>query len=174
MDEKFKLRIKHPSGAEFEAEGTLDFILKEKESFISNIGALPADKRTDAGKPEIFIQPVSSHAVGLELWLKTVTHKGNLFILKVKNPEISGIEASFIIIAASQVIGEMKEYSAINLSKSLKTSGYLTERLDRLLLSEIKSGNIVASGTKRSRYYHLTPKGLQTAYLAITKLIKNL
>lgn len=176
MDEKFKLRIKYPSGAEFEAEGAPDFILKEKESFINNISStMPADKRIHESPPEIFTKPVSgSHVTGPEFWLKVITHKGNLFILKVKNPSITSIEASFIIIAASHVLGETKEYSAINLSKSLKSSGYLTERLDRLLLGEIKAGNIVASGTKRNRAYHLTPKGLQIAYLAITKLIKNI
>lgn len=173
MAKQFRLKLKHPSGAEFEAEGPLDFILKEKESFINNISTFTADKRMS--EVTLDTKTISSNQViGPEIWLKVISHKGNLFILKIKNPSITDIEASYIIIAANHILGEIKEYSAINLSKSLKISGYITKRLDRLLLSEIKASNVLASGTKRNRFYSLTPKGLQKAYLAVTKLIKNI
>ena len=38
----YKLRIKHPSGAEFEAEGPADFILSEKDGFLRRLQDLPA------------------------------------------------------------------------------------------------------------------------------------
>ncbi|MBI4656390.1 MAG: hypothetical protein HY746_06560 [Elusimicrobia bacterium] len=205
MDEKFKLRIKHPSGAEFEAEGAHDFVLKEKESFLRNsrtaaeqrasgsssvgryatrpagvggyaddadlLSHAPGQQDIAGRQPALQTDFAAKQAKAQEFWQKAIGTRNNLFILKIKSPDISGSEAAFIIMAASQIIGEIKDYSAINLSKSLKTSGYMPQRLDRLLLNEIKAGNIMASGTKRNRTYCLTPKGMQTAYLAAAKLI---
>ena len=166
--EKYKLRIKHPSGAEFEAEGSEDFVLSEKHEFFSKLpNHEPADKQPIAISPD----KANVHA----FWQKIVENKdNNLYILKAKSPEISPVEASMIIISSSQASGQAGKISAISLSKSLKISGYEPERLDRLLSKKIKQGEIIASGSKRNRLYKLTQAGSQSAYLAIQKLKKTI
>ncbi len=164
--DNYRLRIKHPSGAEFEAEGPEDFILSEKREFLSAFNKEPGKTTTQ----ESSHNEDKSHA----FWQDIVDNKENLYILKAKSPKISPTEAALIIISADQANGQNGKISAINLSKSLKTSGYQPERLDRLLSKKIKQGEIIASGTKRNRLYKLNHKGIQSAYTAIQKLKKTL
>ncbi|MCG2725613.1 MAG: hypothetical protein L6420_05030 [Elusimicrobia bacterium] len=162
--DKYRLRIKHPSGAEFEAEGSEDFIASEKHDFLSKFDRQSSHRQS----LESSLKEDKSHA----FWQNIVESRDNLYILKAKSPEISPIEASLIIISASQATGQNDKISAINLSKSLKISGYEPERLDRLLSKKIKQGEIIASGSKRNRLYKLNQKGIQNAYMAIQKLKK--
>ncbi|MDD5208911.1 MAG: hypothetical protein PHV36_05955 [Elusimicrobiales bacterium] len=60
--------------------------------------------------------------------------------------------------------------SAISLSKAVKASGYAPERLDRTLTKALKEGLVKASGTKRNRAYHITDKGLESAWLQARKI----
>lgn len=164
--DKYRLRIKHPSGAEFEAEGPEDFILSEKREFLSKFNQQPEQKAI----LELPRHEAKNHA----FWQNIVDNRDNLYILKAKSPEISPIEAALIIISADQANSQNGKISAINLSKSLKISGYEPERLDRLLLKKIKQGEIIASGSKRNRLYKLNQKGIQSAYSAIQKLKKTI
>ncbi len=164
--DKYRLRIKHPSGAEFEAEGSQEFILSEKREFLGNFSQEPAQNQVH-DMPQ---NRDKAHA----FWQDIVENRDNLYILKAKSPEVNPIEAAIIIISADQVNGQNGKISAINLSKSLKTSGYEPERLDRLLSKKIKQGEIIASGTKRNRLYKLNQKGIQSAYTAIQKLKKTI
>jgi len=164
--DNYKLRIKHPSGSEFEAEGPEEFILSEKRDFLSAFNQEPVQKTTS----DFSYNEDKNHA----FWQDIVDNRENLYILKAKSPKISPIEAALIIISADQANGQNGKISAINLSKSLKTSGYEPERLDRLLSKKIKQGEIIASGTKRNRLYKLNQKGIQSAYTAIQKLKKTI
>ena len=163
----YKLRLKHPSGAEFEAEGTPEFILKEKTSFLEGITAAPAGAaRTTA--------PGAEASQETAFWARIIDSKGGLLKLRIKTPEISAVEAVLILIAANRVLSREEDMSAITLSKALKTSGYEPDRLDRLLTKEIRAGRITASGTKRNRTYRLLQKGIEAAAAAILKLPKDM
>lgn len=171
MQGKHRLRIRHPSGAEFEAEGSVDFILSEKRQFISNI----CQQQAHIGQAEPAPRARDAHEPGgrkLEIWPKIAVFKQNILVLTVKSPEITKSEAPILIIAAAQSLGSLREYPAVRLSKSMKASGYLPERLDRLLLQSIKEGKITASGMKRNCSYRLTPRGLTEAFSLAGKVLE--
>lgn len=157
----FKLRIKHPSGAEFEAEGPAEFILSEKEGFLSRL--------TTAGKgaAQAEIQPETGNGPA---WNSLAETKNGLTMLKNKHPGVKAGDAALLILAAERQLKGNLEISAITLSKAVKASGYAPERLDRELTKAMREGQITASGTKRSRTYQITDKGLEIAWLEARKL----
>jgi len=160
----YKLRIKYPSGAEFEAEGPAEFILSEKDGFINRLNApetgqpAPVTKRLEAGSgPD---------------WDALADTKNDLTTLKNKHLGVKAGEAALLILAAERQLKGSQEISALALSKAVKVSGYAPERLDRVLVKAIKEGLILASGTKRNRAYQITDKGLEIAWLKAAKLAK--
>ena len=161
----YKLRIKDPSGAEFEAEGPAEFILNEKESFLKDLNH---GKAVVQGSPALPNHGQS--AAGIDFWDKFVEARGEQLRLRTKSPDISAAEAALILIAANEALNQKESISALILSKALKTSGYVPDRLDRLLASEIREGRATASGTKRNRTYQATRKGLERAHKTINKI----
>lgn len=157
----YKLRIKHPSGAEFEAEGPPEFILSEKEGFLDRLAKPKDNPATDKTPPE------TGHGGD---WSEIVETKNGITILRNKHPGVKAGAAALLILAAEKQLKGSQEMSAITLSKAVKTSGYAPERLDRLLTRAIKEGLVKASGTKRNRAYHITDKGLETAWLEAGRL----
>jgi hypothetical protein len=156
----YKLRIKHPSGAEFEAEGAAEFIQAEKEGFLSRMGA--------PGTPE----PQKYHEDrGRDpLWDSIAEVKNGLLILKNKHQSLKAGDAALLILAAERQLNQSPSVGAIDLSKAIKSSGYAPERIDRLLAKANREGLIKASGTKRNRAYQITDKGLERAWLEARKL----
>ena len=166
----YKLRLKDPSGAEFEAEGTAEFILNEKASFLFML-QVPEDLKHKNAAPGQRTAPDRHDApLKADFWDKVVSLKNDLIELRTKSPEIGAAEAALILLAANRALNGKEDLGAMTLSRALKTSGYEPDRLDRLLSKEIREGRATASGTKRNRTYRLTQKGLEKAYLAIKKL----
>ncbi|MDO8805924.1 MAG: hypothetical protein Q7R35_16005 [Elusimicrobiota bacterium] len=157
----YKLRIKHPSGAEFEAEGPAEFILSEKEGFLNSLIA----PGKGASAPEA--QPGTGSEPG---WGALVETKNGLTTLRNKHPGVKAGEAALLLMAAERQLIGRPEIRAITLSKAVRTSGYAPERLDRLLARATREGLVKASGTKRNRAYHITDKGLEAAWLEARKL----
>jgi hypothetical protein len=157
----YKLRIKHPSGAEFEAEGPADFILTEKEGFLSRLGA-PA--KSSAGQPD------QEKAAGQPDWTAIAETANGLTILKNKHPQLKAAEAALLLLASDRQLNDMEKVGALALSKAIKTSGYIPGRIDRLLAKATREGLVRASGTKRNRAYQITGKGLERAWLEARKL----
>ena len=160
----YKLRIKHPSGAEFEAEGPAEFILSEKEGFLNRL--TPPEK--DPAAPKTQEEPGPGQA-----WNTLIETKNELKILKYKHPGVKAGEAALLLMAAEKQLKGSPGISAIGLSKAIKTSGYAPGRLDRLLAKAVREGSITASGTKRNRAYQITDKGLEIAWLEARKLISQ-
>lgn len=157
----YKLRIKDPSGAEFEAEGPAEFILSEKESFLEGLNRKSAGQGSPGTTPKA------------DFWDKIVESREDPLKLRIKSPAVSAAEAALILMAANRSVNQKEDTSAIALSKALKISGYEPDRLDRLLSKEIREGRVTASGTKRNRTYHITQKGLEKAYKAINKTVAS-
>jgi hypothetical protein len=157
----YKLRIKHPSGAEFEAEGPADFILTEKEGFLSR---LPAAKEPAA------IQPDQEKAPEQPNWEAIAETINGLTILRNKHPQLKAGEAVLLLLASKRQLNGAQEVGALSLSKAIKASGYVPGRIDRLLAKALREGLVKASGTKRNRSYHITGKGLEIAWLEAKKL----
>lgn len=158
----YKLRIKYPSGAEFEAEGPAEFILSEKDGFISRLNTPGTGSAAPANK-----QPEAGSGPG---WDALTDSKNGLTKLKNKHLGVKAGEAAVLILAAERQLKGYMEISALTLSKAVKASGYAPERLDRALTKAIREGLILASGTKRNRTYQITDKGLEIAWLKATKL----
>jgi len=157
----YKLRIKHPSGAEFEAEGPADFILTEKEGFLSRLTA--DNKAPNAPTTQTKEDPGPA-------WDALAETKNGLTILRNKHQGVRAGEAALLLMAAETQLKGSRKISAITLSKAVKTSGYAPERLDRTLTKAIKEGLITASGTKRNRTYQITDKGLEIAWLEARRI----
>lgn len=160
----YKLRIKYPSGAEFEAEGPAEFILSEKDVFINRLNA------PGTGQAALVIKQAGAGS-GPD-WEALTDTKNGLTTLKNKHLGVKAGEAALLILAAERQLKGSQELSALTLSKAVKASGYAPERLDRVLTKAIKEGLILASGTKRNRAYQATDKGLEIAWLKAAKLAK--
>ena len=156
-----KLRIKHPSGAEFEAEGPAEFILAEKEGFLKGI----QDPGAQPEQPKNTMKTMEDPD-----WAALTETRNDLLTLKNKHFNLKSGAAALLLLAAESNLRGSRELGAITLSKAVKASGYAPDRLDRILTKAIKEGLIKASGTKRNRAYHITDKGLEAAWLEARKL----
>ena len=159
----YKLRIKHPSGAEFEAEGPAEFILTEKEGFLKDIQGPAAPQEQAKNTMKALEDPD---------WAALTETRNDLLTLKNKHLGLKSGEAALLLLAAESNLKGSRELGALTLSKAVKASGYAPDRLDRILTKAIKEGLIKASGTKRNRAYHITDKGLEAAWLEARKLQK--
>jgi len=164
----FKLRLKHPSGAEFEAEGPAEFILTEKTSFLKTFE--PGRKDSPGASANM---PKSEAEQSAVFWDRIIVKKDDLTILKIKPPGMTAREAALALLAASKIQEGRQETSAITLSKAVKASGYAPARLDRLLAGDIKAGRITASGTRRNCVYAITDSGIEAAWLTARRLISG-
>jgi len=250
--QKVKLRLRLKSGEEFEAEGSLEFVLAQKEDFLNKTG-----RRTEQYSTQIissvqnqasYIQPrpvteeapapifenttpiteqetapvqilpeppaVTSHIVTTEerlkdynirvpaihwkknraerhsqmrgegetdqnttktpwqiddkIWVKIAYIDGANIILRRKVKNLKPNLAALITLAAAKMIAGITKMSALELSKSMRLSGYLKgdERLDRILAPEIKAGALFFEGSKRRRDYMISNTGTAKAYTA--------
>lgn len=161
----YKLRIKHPSGAEFEAEGPAEFIQSEKEVFLKGLPAGQGARHSgeEPGKP-----PAQEPD-----WAALAEIRDGLTTLRHKHPGLKAGPAALLILAAGSQLGAGREMSAIDLSKATKASGYAPERLDRTLTKALREGLIRASGTKRNRTYEITDRGLEIAWIEARKLARD-
>lgn len=157
-----KLRIKHPSGAEFEAEGPVEFIQTEKEGFLSRLNpGIEPDHRIKNTAEELRERPD---------WSALAETINGRLALKNKHPQLKAGEAALLILASERQLNEAQEVGALALSKAIKASGYVPGRIDRLLAKAHREGLVKASGTKRNRAYNITDKGLERAWLEARKL----
>lgn len=156
----FRLKLTLPQGAQFEAEGNEEFIQKEKDNFLRLINL------TGNVEPKLKITDFSS-------WQDAAYLKDNTIALKVKYPDLTPSQAVLLILAIGKNVMQISPYPALNLSKSLKKSGYIKGRVDRIIASEIKNATIMALGTKRNRTYQITQKGLAKAYILLERLTKQ-
>ena len=166
-EQPLRIRLKLDNGAEFEAEGPVELVLREKEDFLrgqrASTPAAPLAQLTDTEPP----------ADGGGIWEQIGEFKSGLVFLKRKSQELGATEAALIIMAAAKMLAKLPECSALQLSKSLKKSGYFQGRLDRIIGSELKNGFVASAGTKRSRAYSITQKGLARAFTLAQKLANH-
>ena len=259
----FKLRLKLKSGEEFEAEGDLSFIEKQKEEFLklANIDSkstseagnyyeqkiIPTDFRPsltisrseqekaedingktsflDSGERKVYTpktdiwgspkmpipqtyrsaEETLSDKYNPEYFGKSPSPRGEIrkrtvgkvpppiprpessvwdriayceqehIIIRRKDKSLNAALAALIILGSAKMLRNSSKMSALELSKSMKLSGYLkdNERLDRVLSAEIKEGAIVYEGSKRNRDYIITQSGTAKAYTAAERILIN-
>ncbi len=244
QNQKVKLRLRLKSGEEFEAEGSLPFVLEQKEQFLtqnapqfskkytalqqlpqqhaetaSNTVLMPQNNiqtETVEGanvleEPQAELQPSQPEPIRVtpaeynlhipairlrqleaerqvstpatptaqstdgqnwqidgKIWSKIAYLDGTDIVLRRKVRDLKPNLAALISLAAAKMLAGITKMSALELSKSLKMSGYLkpTERLDRIIATEIKAGTLFFEGSKRNREYMISQTGTAKAYTA--------
>jgi hypothetical protein len=108
-----------------------------------------------------------------EIWNAIAVFNGNTVALRRKPKDIDTGQAALILLGAAKVLRDIPDMTALELSKSLKLSGYLKDgkRLDRALINEIESANLLFQGNKRNRSYIITQKGIAKAFTSIERII---
>ncbi|MFH2202346.1 MAG: hypothetical protein ABIJ96_04485 [Elusimicrobiota bacterium] len=160
-----KLRLKLPSGAEMEAEGTPEFIAGERREFTSILAAKSGGAVAAAGGSA---EPS---------WDEIIETRGkNDIQLRAKLGGGGGDkEACLVLIAASRALLRTPKPTAAQLAKWLRASGYPIQRVDRAIQASVSRGDILASGSRRARRYELSGPGLAKAFnlaLQLARMIR--
>jgi hypothetical protein len=156
-----RVRLKLPNGAEMEAEGDAEFVRREREEFF-----LRQTPLATSGAPE---------GPGREPradWGALVETKGGGLLLHGKIPggDKGGRDASLVLLLASEKLLNQPKPTAAMLAKWLRASGYPIGRMDRTLQDAISQGELLSSGSRRSRRYALTAPGKIKALLLAERL----
>ena len=162
-----RLRLKLPNGAEFEAEGSPEFLISERELFLRGApaktgpGAPSAAEEQEPGRPQI-------------AWEIITEIRGRNIQLRAKlQREKSEKDACLVLLAASEKLLRQAKPTATQLAKWLRNSGYPIGRMDRTLQNAVTQGEILSSGSRRARRYELTAPGRLKAYINAEQLTAN-
>jgi hypothetical protein len=163
-DQNHRLRLKLPTGAELEAEGSAEFVRAEREEFLVRIQAAAAEAGA-AGAP----------AANLGLpnidWEAITEIRGQNIQLRSKlRGEGNEKDACLVLMGASQKLLNLAKPTAAQLAKWLRSSGYPIQRMDRALQDGVARGEILASGSRRARRYELTAPGRLKAHILANQL----
>lgn len=137
-------------------------------------GKIPKIKTYERKKP---IKPAEAPIPKPEgsVWERIAYPEGEYIIIRRKDKSLTAADAALIILGAAKIFRNASKMSALELSKSLKLSGYLkgNERLDRILAPEIRDSRLVYEGSKRNRDYIITQSGTAKAYTAAERVLLN-
>jgi len=161
-----RVRLKLPGGAEFEAEGTPEFVHRERKEFLNsfNTGGFEAAAQGSAasGSP-----PGAPHIA----WDAIIELRGRNIQLRAKlSGGKSEKDACLVLLAASHKLLSLPKPTATQLAKWLRGSGYPVLRMDRALQDAVAQGEILSSGSRRARRYELTAPGRLKAYILANQL----
>lgn len=157
-----RLRLKLPNGAELEAEGDAEFVRQERAEFLLRQTPAPGPAETGAG-------PRREPRVD---WNAVVEAKSGGLTLRGKIPgaDKAGKDACLVLLLASERLLSQPKPTAALLGKWLRVSGYPVGRMDRTLQDAIAQGELLSSGSRRSRRYELTAAGKIKALLLAEQL----
>lgn len=194
-EKTLKIRFRFPGGEEFEAEGTLEFIEKQRNYFLDLIGKQPkkstapapaAAKIPNIAPAALFTPapqaapvspattPVQEAFPAKRLWETLLKEEGGEVILRRKM-RLEPQEAALLLLAGARVLLNQAECKALSLSQMLQKSGFTNAgRLDRLLQQEANNGYVQSEGIKRGRVYRLTNAGFARAFVLAEKLAGEL
>lgn len=159
-----RLRLRLPDGAEFEAEGTAEFISAERLEFLG--GRITRTGSAAAGEPAGAPEPA---------WERLIEAKGPVLQLRTKLPgEGAEREACLILLAAARGILRQAKPTSAQLARWLRASGYPIGRVDRVIQDAVSQGEILASGTRRARRYELSGPGLAKGWRLAHRLAAHI
>lgn len=178
---RHKIRLRLPDGAEFEAEGSPEFVSEELRDFVAmqrreKTGArLPEPpKGARAAVPETAAAAASrDHQPGAPRipWESIIESSGAGIRLRAKlGGGRNENDACLVLLAASQVVLKENKPTAGRLARWLRASGYPISRVDRVIQQGISQGEVLASGSRRARRYELSGPGKAKACLLALQL----
>jgi hypothetical protein len=168
-----RLRLKLPSGAEFEAEGSPEFVSLERKEFLgTNPREIRQQPKPAAQAPETPPAPQPAASTGQATarplepnWNELIEIHGPNIQLRAK---LKGggteKEACLVLLAASQRVLRLPKPTAAQLARWMRLSGYPIQRVDRVIQDTLENGDILASGSRRGRRYELSSPGLAKAF----------
>jgi len=159
-----KIRIRLANGAELEAEGSAEFVDRERNEFLRHQG-MPGT--AGAGTDTTAVLPGSLPHIA---WEAITELKGRNIQLRAKLRDKSEKDACLMLLAASHKLLSLPKPTAAQLAKWLRHSGYPVLRMDRALQNALERGEILSSGSRRARRYELTPPGRLKAYILANQL----
>lgn len=183
-EKNLKIRLRFSGGEEFEAQGTLEFIERQRNYFLNLIGKQSHRAPSSAApipepQPAAPAAPAGTTAVQeafptKRIWEKLFKAEGDEVLLRRKM-RLEPQEAALLLLAAARVLLNQPECKALGLSQMLQKSGFTNAgRLDRLLQQEAANGYLESDGVKRGRVYRLTNAGFARAFVLAEKLAGEL
>jgi len=164
---RHRIRLRLPSGAEIEAEGSAEFVAGERREFMtaqSGGGPSPASLQLALGGPG-----GAEHA--LVDWEAILATRGNTLQLRTKlRGEKTEKDATLLLLAAAQALLRIQKPTSTQMARWLRASGYPIARVDRVIQEGLEKGEILASGSRRARRYELSGPGKVKAILLAANL----
>lgn len=152
-----RLRLRLPTGAELEAEGDAEFVRQERAEFLIRQTPVSGGSGTDAGTGR---EPRVDWNAVVEARSGGLTLRG-----KIAGGDKAGKDACLVLLMASDRLLSQPKPTAAMLGKWLRASGYPVGRMDRTLQDAVSQGELLSSGSRRSRRYELTATGKIKALL---------
>ena len=163
-ESRYRLRLKLPTGAELEAEGSPEFVESERRAFLEE--TRPKTGPGAAGAPESGYQAPD--------WEQLLDQKAGTVQLRAKPHGRSEKDACLVLLAGAAALLGVNKPTAAQLAKWLRASGYPIGRIDRALADALTRGEILASGSRRARRYELTGPGRAKAFLLAAELAQTI
>lgn len=157
MTASHRVRLKLPNGAELEAEGEAEFVRREREDFLIRQTQVSGPATGAAGTGR---EPRVDWNAVVEARHGGLTLRG-----KIPGGDKAGKDACLALLMASEKLLSQPKPTAAMLAKWLRTSGYPVGRMDRMLQDAISQGELLSTGSRRSRRYELTASGKIKALL---------
>ncbi|MBI5623218.1 MAG: hypothetical protein HY924_05510 [Elusimicrobia bacterium] len=162
----YRVKIRLPDGSELEAEGSPDFVEKQRREFLERRTLSAAQAEAAPSHSQSTSAPVIS-------WETIAETSGRTLQLRSK---ITGREqekeACLALLACSEKLLGLAKPTAALLAKWLRASGYPIQRVDRIVQTAVSQGEMLASGSRRARRYELTAPGRLKAFLLAEQLTK--
>ncbi|MEQ1919226.1 MAG: hypothetical protein ABL955_08510 [Elusimicrobiota bacterium] len=155
-----RVRLKLPNGAELEVEGDAEFVRHEREEFI--LRQTPVSGAAAEGPQR---EPRVEWNAVVEAKSGGLTLRG-----KIQGGDKAGKDACLVLLMASERLLSQPKPTATMVAKWLRASGYPIGRMDRTLQDAIAQGELLSSGSRRSRRYELTATGKIRALLLAEQL----
>lgn len=163
-DSNHRLRLRLPTGAELEAEGTAEFVRQEREQFLIRLQGEAAAEAGRESPPRLLGAPRID-------WEAITELRGHNIQLRAKlRGEGTEKDACLVLLAASHKLLSQPKPTAAQLAKWLRSSGYPVQRMDRALQDGVDRGEILSSGSRRARRYELTAPGRLKAHILASQL----
>lgn len=155
-----RVRLKLPNGAELEAEGDAEFVRQERAEFLIRQTPVPGSPETGTGR-----EPRVDWSAVVEARKGGLTLRG-----KIPGGDKAGKDACLVLLMASDRLLSQPKPTAAMLAKWLRASGHPIGRMDRTLQDAISQGELLSTGSRRSRRYELTASGKIKALLMAESL----
>ena len=158
-----RVRLKLPNGAELEVEGDAEFVRNEREEFVLRQTPLAISNQPGDAGP---------HREPRVDWNAVVEAKSGGLTLrgKIQGGDKEGKDACLVLLMASDRLLSQPKPTATMVAKWLRASGYPIGRMDRTMQDAISQGELLSSGSRRSRRYELTATGKIRALLLAEQL----